>query len=76
MVAEAGGVVPLEVGHGDSRRQEPQAGDFQPVIENGNEDGSPGDRIVPVADRIDQGFPESQRRVERHILPFQFPGSK
>ena len=44
-VAEAGGVVPLEVGHGDSRRQEPQAGDFQPVIENGNEDGSPGDRI-------------------------------
>ena len=34
-VAEAGGVVSLEVGHGDSRWQESQAGDFQPVIADG-----------------------------------------
>lgn len=56
-VAQPGGTVLLEVGHGDSRRQQPQAGDFQPVIINGNEDRSPGDRVIPVADGIDQGFP-------------------
>jgi hypothetical protein len=49
-------MVSLEVDHGDSRWQESQAGDFQTVIE----DGTPGDGLVAVADRIDKGFSQGR----------------
>jgi hypothetical protein len=63
-VAKAGGVVPLEFGHGDAGGQQAKAGDFQPVIVDGDENRPTGDRVIAVAERIDQRLAQSQRRVE------------
>ncbi len=70
-IAKARGVIPLEFGHRHARWQEAQTGDFQSVIVCGHEDGPAGDRVVAVADRVDEGFPPYPVSGKRQRAPKQ-----
>jgi hypothetical protein len=66
-------LIALQVRHLNPRGQQAGADDLQTVVVYGNTDRTPRQRVVPVAQRVDQGFTQGQRRIERRILPLQLP---
>ena len=47
--------------------------DFEPVVVDADGNGAAANGVVPVAERVRQGFPHRHRRIERFIDPLHAP---
>jgi hypothetical protein len=70
-IPRLGRVLAFQIRHGDFSRERSSARNLQAVVKDGDTHGTTRNRIITVAQRVDERFAQSQRREDRQVCAFK-----